>query len=526
MMRSFTPARCGRRMLCLAWLLTLLVRPGQAQPVAGGGGPAVLTGRISGPGPVADSVAVSLRNNPLDPREKLLWTRVDARGRFRVVVPVSGATRAELVYGDDAVPLFLDPGTDLDVRFRGHDLSGTVRFRANDVPTGLVTKLHSGSNLTEAQRHRQQAANANNYLAEFDAQFVENEGFQVLPDNIQLYEASLLSLLEYRRKHEFEFLEDHAARHSFTQEFYHYARAEVVYAYANDRLAFQDLREQVVNTEGRLQMTPDYYHFLRAPGLLNDPNAGLSELYHEFLRNYVHFAVTQDKHLRTDPDFYPASYALARKKLSGPSRAIVLGRILQESFRFGHVGQAAALLADFRSYDPQNEYYPTLLADFNQHREFAIGAPAPDFSLPTATGDTVRLRDFAGKLVYLNFWKSSNGLCLRDWPYAQELMRVLEGKNVVFVNIALDDQEQAWRQLVAANKLPGVHLWLAGGLRSALARAYALQDAPAYLLIAEDGTFLNTRAKRLSSHAAAGEINQSFGKAATYVLPELAVTKR
>ena len=478
-------------------------------------GTAVLTGRVSGP--TTDSVAVSLRENPLDPKDKLFRVKLGEKGDFRLAVPVKGATKADLVYGDDVAPLFLDAGTDIDVRFKGNDMSGTLKFKPNDVPTGFATKLRNRSNLTDEQRHRQQAANANNYLVEADAQFVENDGFQVLPDNIQLYEAPFLSFLEYRRKHEFEFLEDHAAKQSFTQEFYNYAHAEVVYAYANDKLTFQDLREQVVNTEGRLKMAPDYYNFLREPGLLNEPNAVQSELYHEFLVNYIHFTVAQDHHQRSDPDFYPASYALASKKLTGPTRAIILGRILQESFRFGHVKQSAAMLEDFRNYDLKNQYYPTLQADFNQHKDFAIGAPAPDFTLASATGDTVHLHDFVGKLVYINFWKTTNGLCLRDLAYAQELMRKFEGKNITFVNIALDENEQAWRQLVTVKKLPGVQVRASGGgLRSGVARAYALQEVPTYFLVGEDGTFLNTKPKRLSSRAAVDEINQSFGKASTY----------
>ncbi|MDB5236851.1 MAG: hypothetical protein JWR44_3844, partial [Hymenobacter sp.] len=242
-----------------------------------------------------------------------------------------------------------------------------------------------------------------------------------------------------------------------------------------------------------------------------------SELYHEFLLNYVHFTVAQDHHQRSDPDFYPACYALASKKLTGPSRAIILGRVLQESFRFGHVKQSAAMLADFRNYDPKNQYYPTLQADFNLHKDFAIGAPAPDFKLASATGDTVHLHDFQGKLVYINFWKTTNGLSLRDLAYAQEMMRKFEGKNIVFVNIALDENEQAWRQLVTVKKLPGVQVRASGGgMRSVVAKSYALQEVPSYFLIGEDGTFLNTKPKRLSSRAAVDEINQSFGKASTY----------
>ena len=516
-----------RRLLGVAFLLLPLLGYGQRRTMVVGaaskeamatpefGTTAVLTGRINGP--TTDSVAVSLRENPLEPKEKVFRAAIDEKGEFKITIPISGPTKADFVYGDDVAPLYLDQGTDMDVRFKGNDMSGSLRFRANDVPNGLGTKLRNGNNLTAEQRHRQQAANANNYLAEADAQFIENDGFQVLPDNIQLYEAPFLSFLEYRRKHEFNFLDDHAAKQSFTQDFYNYAHAEVVYAYANDRLTYQDLREQVVNTESRLKMAPDYYNFLREPGLLNEPNAVQSELYHEFLLNYVHFTVAQDHHQRSDPDFYPACYALASRKLTGPTRPIILGRILQESFRFGHVKQSAAMLADFRNYDPKNNYYPILLNDFSKHKDFAIGAPAPDFTLLSATGDTVHLHDFQGKLVYLNFWKSTNGLCLRDLAYAQELIRKFEGKNIAFINIALDENEQAWRSLVTVKKLPGVQVRVpSGGLRSAVAKDYALQEVPTYMLVGEDGTFLNTKPKRLSSRAAVDEINDSFGKASTY----------
>ncbi|MEJ7662326.1 MAG: hypothetical protein WKG07_23545 [Hymenobacter sp.] len=154
------------------------------------------------------------------------------------------------MYGDAVADLFLDPGTDLDVRFKADDLPGTVKFKANDVPGGFAARLRNNSSLTDPQRHRVQMANANSYLAEFDEQFISNDGFQVLPDNIQLYEAPFASFLEYRIKHERNFLEDRAAKQSFTIDFYNYAKAEITYSNANDRLTFPDLREQVVRHRG------------------------------------------------------------------------------------------------------------------------------------------------------------------------------------------------------------------------------------------------------------------------------------
>ena len=477
-------------------------------------GVALLTGRVSNP--ETDTIAVSIHDSPFDAKERITYARLNEKGEFRLTVALSGPSKADLVYGEASTDLFLDPGTDLDVRFKGSDLPGTVRFKANDIPTGFAARFRNGANLTDAQRHRLQMANANSYLTEFDEQFVSNEGFQVLPDNIQLYESPFNAFLDYRIKHELSFLEDRAAKQSFTIEFYNYAKAEITYSNANDRLTFPDLREQVVNSEGRLTLTPGYYDFLRDPNLLNDPTAVGNEQFQEFLLNFVHYSAAQQKHQRTDPDFYPFCYTLASKRLTGISRLLTLGRILQESFRFGHVRQSAAMLADFRALDSRRRFLPALEADFNQHKALAIGAPAPDFRLMSATGDSVRLSSFQGKLVYLNFWKTTNGLCLRDLAYAQDLNKRFEGKNIVFINVALDDIEAPWRQLVVAKKLPGVQLRAVGGLRSGVAKAYHLQEVPTYLLLGEDGTILNPKPKRLSSRAAVEEINQSFGKAGVY----------
>ena len=464
-----------------AWCLTPLA--GHAQ------GTATITGKVSGK--TADTVAVSLRTNPLDPREHITYARLNDKGEFRMSVPVSGPTRADLVYDDDVAELFLEPGDALEVRFKGSDLAGSVKYKGH-------------------------GSEANTYLADVDEQFVENDGLQVLPDNITLYEPGFLSFLDYRRKQEEKFYERNAEGSQLSQAIRDYAKATIAYSYANDRLTYPDLREQVVPAEGRIKLSAAYYDFLNDPKLINNPGATQNELYQEFLLNYVHYLATSTNHQRTDPGFFQVCYELAKKQLSGPVQPIILGRVLQESFRFGHVKQSAAMLEDFQTFDPKNKYYPVLVHDFEVHKAFAIGAPAPDFHLVTTTGDTVSMRNFAGKLVYVNFWRTTSGLSLRDLPYAVQLAKTFEDKNIVFLNIALDENEGAWKQLVVGRKMPGVHVRASGGLRAAIAQAYGVQDVPTYFLLAEDGTFLNTKPKRLSSRAAVDEIQASFGKASTY----------
>ncbi len=470
---------------------------------------AIVTGYVRNP--TQDTIAVSVRDNFLDTQERIIYTRLSAEGAFRLAVPVAGATLADLVYGDDVADLYLEPGATLDVRFRGRDMARSLRFGAEGLPRKNTAK--ASSRLTAGQRRYQQLANANTYLAEFNLQFILNEGFQVLPENIALGEREFVSFLDYRLKEQRRFLKDHAAAEALAPAFYDYAQAEITYADANDRLTFQDLREQVIRTEPRLKLAPGYYGFLSDSLLLKGPHTAHSESFQYFTLNFIYFSAARH-HARTDPGFYPYCYRLASRYLRGPARLLALGRILQESFRFGHVRQSEALLAHYRTLDTQSRFWPALATELTRPHTPDIGETAPGLRLPTTTHDTLNLSDLRGKLVYLSFWKSTSGPCLYDLVYQQDLVQQFAGQDIVFVSINLDDSAAAWQRVVAQRQLAGAQLWAAGGLQSAAARAYAVQAVPAYVLIAEDGTILDPRPKRPSSRAAVDDLNKAFGKAA------------
>lgn len=65
---------------------------------------------------------------------------------------------------------------------------------------------------------------------------------------------------------------------------------------------------------------------------------------------------------------------------------------------------------------------------------------APDFELPSLDGRTVRLSDYRGKVVILNFWTKTCTPCLREMPSLNQLARVLEGyPDIKMLTITTDE---------------------------------------------------------------------------------------
>ena len=67
---------------------------------------------------------------------------------------------------------------------------------------------------------------------------------------------------------------------------------------------------------------------------------------------------------------------------------------------------------------------------------------APDFALQDVNGHTVKLSDYRGKVVLLDFWATWCGPCKIEIPWFQEFERQNKDKGFAVIGVAMD--EEGW----------------------------------------------------------------------------------
>ena len=68
-----------------------------------------------------------------------------------------------------------------------------------------------------------------------------------------------------------------------------------------------------------------------------------------------------------------------------------------------------------------------------------FGQPVADIALPDLEGKTVKLSDFRGQVVLVNFWATWCPPCIEEMPSLQKLHEVLSDKGLYVMAISVDE---------------------------------------------------------------------------------------
>lgn len=420
--------------------------------------------------PANRRVALFLGNHPVTQQPlRSVWGELDEAGNFRLEVPdLAFSQQAQFAHGGETADLFLTPGDELHLTLDTKQFDETLTF------TG-------------------RGANANNYLAQHFLRF-DDFGDAVptppppgpkkaprpwrTPQQDQRRTDSLLQI-------QHAFLRAYAAEHPLPADFQRFARTSIAHSSAAGDMWYPYLKR-------RIEQNPDwptpagYYERLRQLPSLDSAMRQHSHEWATLVSCYVSAVLYLSPRPVTAQEL-PAQLTAH----FGPSRTrdVVMAQYCVYMLQNQELEQAQPFVEALRGLRPDTLLLGPVQRLYQRKSRLSGGRPAPDFTVRDAAGKEVRLSDFRGKVVYLDFWASWCAPCLKEMPASAALREKYAKQDVVFLYVSVDTKEPAWKGALAKPLLNGPnarHGW-AQGFETPAPKAYSVESIPAYFIIDRKG---------------------------------------
>jgi thiol-disulfide isomerase/thioredoxin len=194
-------------------------------------------------------------------------------------------------------------------------------------------------------------------------------------------------------------------------------------------------------------------------------------------------------------------------RLIGGGRLDIARQVCEMAIQSGHPDRAV------------HAYFTERLARLKM-----IGQPAPAIAGTDVDGKPVRMSDFKGKVVLVDFWASWCPPCSASFPHLRQLALSHRDQGFVVIGVNLDSlaQDPAAKRTNPKEALATVRWFLlehraswpnvVGNGAEAAAQAYRVNEVPANFLVGRDGKILQVE---LSGERLAKAIAAALAKASS-----------
>jgi thiol-disulfide isomerase/thioredoxin len=130
----------------------------------------------------------------------------------------------------------------------------------------------------------------------------------------------------------------------------------------------------------------------------------------------------------------------------------------------------------------------------------ASGTVAPEISLPTPNGDTIKLSSTRGSVVLLDFWASWCAPCRKENPNLLNVYNIYHNKGFQIYQVSLDKTKEAWMKGIQDDHLEKwIHVSDIQYWNSIVVPLYKIESIPCNFLLDKEGRIIasNLRGEQL-----------------------------
>ncbi|HEX5219148.1 MAG TPA: redoxin domain-containing protein [Verrucomicrobiae bacterium] len=138
------------------------------------------------------------------------------------------------------------------------------------------------------------------------------------------------------------------------------------------------------------------------------------------------------------------------------------------------------------------------------------GKAAPEFAVKTIDGEPLKLTDFKGKYLLLDFWAVWCGPCVAETPHLKATWDAFkDDPRFAMVGLSLDPDASAPRKYAAKSELGWIQGFLGDWSKSDVPAQFGVQGIPSIFLIGPDGKII---AKDLRGDAIKAAVKKALAK--------------
>ena len=406
--------------------------------------------------------------------EYVFNAHLDIEGNFKSYVSIEFPVVGYIKIGNQASPIYLQPDDSVFLTLDETKFFESIRFQGNGAEN--LNMYTSYFYLTQTNM-RNRVSQGRKYNEVTDADFI------LTSDSFIKVQQHVIDSLK--------------KEYQPASEFYSYLKAEMYYQNADQIISFPLMKNYYLKHNGPPTYSKPFVDFMSKQNL-NDEALSRHVNYIKFLNStltYFVVASLEQNESITPEELYARKYKFILQKI--PSRRLqlaVMASLVSDALENNQAKEVQKIFAEFNKETADIILANALKDKLKEVAVLSNGAEATGFTLSDLNGKKVSLSDFKGKLIYLDFWATWCGPCMMEMPHSIELQKKFSNvKNIVFLFVSIDDDEQKWKNIVKERGITGTHL-ISPGRTSAIVKNYNLMSIPRHYIIDKNGIVIDANA--------------------------------